>query len=224
MSYTMKLVLGCSFLLAAQFSQASIIYTNDFETSAGTEWSATALDITPVGNRNFLGQFGNEIVSLSLDNLDLHNTITISFDLFVIQSWDGNQVGGGGFDYFMFDIANSANLLSTTFSNTQEYAHNQGYSLGNANGDFAAHTGAAEIDSLGYSFYGDSVYNLSFTFAHTASDIQFDFGALGLQSMTDESWGIDNVSVESSTMQSIPEPTTLLLFVFTSFFLVRRFR
>jgi hypothetical protein len=222
MNFIGKLILGCSLLLVTQVSQASIIYTNDFETSVGSEWSATTLDVTPIGSRNFLGQFVNDVVSLSLAEIDSHNTITVSFDLFVINSWDGNQQNS--FDYFNFDILNGSNLLSTTFSNTEEYGHNQGYSPDNSNGDFAAHTGASEVDSLGYSFYGDSVYNFSFTFAHTASNIQLNFSASGLQSMDDESWGIDNVSVQSSTVKNIPEPSTLLLFAFTSIFLVRKFR
>lgn len=222
MSSISKLVLGCIFILAAGVNQAAEIYSNDFETSVGAQWSTSLLDITPVGNRSFLGQFGNETVSLSLDAIDAHNTMTVSFDLFVIQSWDGNQVSGGGFDIFTFDIANGPNLLNTTFSNTPEYNHNQSYSPSNANGDFAAHTGAAEVNSLGYSFYGDSVYNLSFTFAHSANNVQFDFSAFGLQNMADESWGIDNVSVETSTVNTIPEPTTLFLFALSFIALARK--
>ncbi|MBU2893411.1 hypothetical protein KO495_08720 [Colwellia sp. D2M02] len=217
-----KIIVACSLLLT-QVSQASIIYQNDFEASAGAPWSTSLLDITPVGNRSFLGQFGNETVSLSLDNLEAHNTMTISFDLFVIQSWDGNQVSGGGFDVFTFGLANGLSLLSTTFSNTPEFNHNQSYSASNANGDFVAHTDAAEINSLGYSFYGDSVYNLSFTFAHAANDVQFNFNASGLQSMADESWGIDNVMVEVSSTNNIPEPSTLFLFALPLLALARKF-
>jgi predicted phage terminase large subunit-like protein len=65
------------------------IYFNDFETAVGTAWSSTNTDITPVGNRKFLGQFGNGTVSLTLtDPRFVNNNITIEFDLFIIQSWD----------------------------------------------------------------------------------------------------------------------------------------
>ena len=218
-----KIIVIFSLLFLAQTSQASIIYQNDFEESAGAEWSTSLLDVTPVGNRSFLGQFLNETVSLSLDNLEAHNTMTVSFDLFVINSWDGTQVGGGGYDYFLLDVANGANLLTTTFSNTEEFDHNQGYSALNPNGDFEAMTGAAEKNTLGYSFFGDSVYNLSFTFAHTGSSVQFDFSGMGLQNLADESWGLDNVVVETSTVNTIPEPTTLFLFALPLIALTRKF-
>ncbi|MFM6473978.1 MAG: hypothetical protein ACKPGH_10830, partial [Dolichospermum sp.] len=41
------------------------IYSNNFETSAGSEWSNTTRSTTPSGGRNFLGQFANDTVSLT---------------------------------------------------------------------------------------------------------------------------------------------------------------
>ena len=64
------------------------------------------------------------------------------------------------------------------------------------------------INSLGYTFYGDNVYHLSFTFPHSG-DLMVSFTASGLQSLNDESWGLDNVKVETDV---IPLPGTLLLF------------
>ena len=43
------------------------LYSNDFEGTIGAEWSTTATDVTPIGDRRFLGQFGNDTVTLTLD-------------------------------------------------------------------------------------------------------------------------------------------------------------
>lgn len=55
-----------------------------------------------------------------------------------------------------------------------------------------------------------------FTFAHSSSTLTLDFRAIGLQELADESWGIDNVTVDISGLaptRDIPEPATLLLLI-----------
>jgi len=69
---------------------SGMFYFNNFEGAVGSEWSNTSTDITPVKARRFLGQFGNETVSLALAGLPSHEYLTVSFDLFLIRSWDGN--------------------------------------------------------------------------------------------------------------------------------------
>ena len=198
---------GCS----AALVNGAVVYSNDFEGAVGSEWSSTATDVTPVGARRFLGQFGNNLVTLSLTNLPAHDTVTVSFDLFVIQSWDGNNATFGpdrwGFGYAdNVQGINGTALLDTNFSNTEEAGQQQAYpdafgsGLNNPGG-----TGSAESNSLGYTFFGDSVYSLSFTFAHTDAAIYYGFVGAGLQALNDESWGLDNVRVEVS---GVPTPGT----------------
>jgi hypothetical protein len=43
----------------------------------------------------------------------------------------------------------------------------------------------------------DAVYRLTVTFAHTAPSVTLDFNGVNLQDIADESWGLDNVSVEA---------------------------
>ena len=62
-----------------------VVYANDFEKAAGPEWSESKIDTTPNGNRRFLGQFGTETVTLTLDDLPAHSRVTVSFDLFIIS-------------------------------------------------------------------------------------------------------------------------------------------
>ncbi len=125
--------------------------------------------------------------------------IRVSFDLYIIRSWDGNHITSGGSpvgpDLWRFSVSNDM-LLMTTFSNwSQNY---QAYPMAYPNGNLPAFTGASEINTLGYEFAGvpmDAVYHLSFLISHQADGLELDFSALGLQSLTDESWGIDNVEV-----------------------------
>src|SRR6266511_2574598 len=168
------------------------IYTNGFEGTVTAEWSTAIVDTTPTGGRTFLGQFGNEIVSLNLTNIPAHTNITIAFELFVIQSWDGNDLSGGP-DIWDLRVAGSAALLHTTFRNPK--SGTQAYPDFYPDGNHPERTGAIENDTLGYAFFGDSVYRLVFSFAHSADSLQLDFSASGLQDLADESWGLGNVVV-----------------------------
>ncbi|MBI1923618.1 leucine-rich repeat domain-containing protein [Candidatus Poribacteria bacterium] len=153
---------------------------------------ALPTDTTPVGARRFLGQFGNGTVRLTLTNLPPHTSVTVSLDLFIIQSWDGNDTTYGP-DIWELNVTDGPTLLHTTFSVGFWQAYPDAY----PGGDHPARTGAAENDTLGYT--GDSVYQLNFTFPHTASSLALNFSAFGLQSLGDESWGLDNVAVQGDS-------------------------
>ena len=173
-------------------------YTNDFQGSVGSEWSSSSVTAAPAdSNRKFLGEFGNEGVTLTLTDLANHDFVTVSFDLYVLKSWDGNCGGGVGPDVFSVDV-DGTNLTTTTFANNTGCADGQAYP-GEYPGDSnPSRTGADEVDTLGYSFFGDSVYNLSYTVAHSDCDVVVSWAASGLQELSDESWGIDNVSLTLS--------------------------
>jgi hypothetical protein len=209
--------------LTAGTTNAGIIYFNDFESVVGSEWSNTSTDITPVGSRRFLGQFANDdSVSLSLVNLPVHQSVTISFDLFVIQSWDGTSSDWGP-DIWQLSLGDGTVLLSTTFSNTGEDDHLQSYPGSYSSlEEYPAYTGAAQINTLGYEFYGDSVYSLNFTFDHADSSLVLKFSGFGLQDVGDESWGIDNITVSAIPASAIPEPATIGVLGLGALSLVRR--
>lgn len=193
----------------------ALAYFNDFETAAGSEWSNTSISTTPVGNRDFLGEFSNQNVSLSLTGLEQHNRVTLSFDVYVLRSWDGNSnqpdptFGTLGPDVFNVTVNGGPALVNTTFSNHFDSgispgSTRQAYPDAFGDGDYAAGTGAAETNTLGYthpvqtSVPMDSVYHITVSFDHIASSVQLDFSASGLQVIGDESWGLDNVRVETS--------------------------
>ena len=223
--YLTVVLAGILLTLTAGATNAGIIYSNDFESAVGSEWSNTSTDITPAGSRGFLGQFAcDDAVGLSLDNLPGHQSITVSFDLYVIQSWDGTSSDWGP-DIWQFSLAgDGAALLNTTFSNTGEDGHTQSYPGSYSSGEeYPAYTGASEINTLGYGFYGDSVYSLSFTFAHCDSSLAFNFAGFGLQDVCDESWGIDNITVAFDSAV-VPEPATIAIFSLGSLVLLKKRR
>jgi hypothetical protein len=99
----------CLFLpLGAQ--TAAVIYSNDFESVAGPEWSVQTKSVTPLEGRKFLGEFGNETVSVTLTNLPAHTNLHVSFDLILLRSWDGNGATGGP-EVFDFRLAGSSTAL-----------------------------------------------------------------------------------------------------------------
>ncbi|CAK0748295.1 exported hypothetical protein [Gammaproteobacteria bacterium] len=177
------------------------IYSNDFSAGADSRWSdprtATA------NGESFLGAsaygFGAGSNTLTLTNLPPHTSVTVTFDLYLIQSWDGNGQDGGGPDNWQL-TADGNTLLLTNFanwvgSNTQAYPNQlPPYGPG---GSFLPRTRAFENGHLGFGTgsSGDSTYRLTYTFAHTAATLALTFTGQENQSPGDEGWGLDNVRV-----------------------------
>ncbi len=190
--------------VASSTSQAAVVsYFEDFESGVGAEWSASNTYTTPTfathGNSTGLGRFGNQAVTLSLNTAAPHDQVSVSFELYINNSWDGNSSPGP--DHWKL-TQNGITLLDTTFSNVS--THPQSYPDDYSDGsNYPYRTGAAEYNNVG--FYGNSVYELSYTFDHTADYLDLTFSASNLQPIGDESWGIDNITV------SIPEPTSILI-------------
>ncbi|GEM_PF-1156522 len=194
------------------------IYYNNFEGTVGSEWSSILTDKTPIGDRQFLGQYGgNSLVNFNLDNLPQHQLATVAFDLFILKTWDGNDYKGA--DIWGLTVDGGFPLLVSTFSNhdssfdsitqgnpsvrVQSYPNSYNpFSLSNANNP--ARTGAIENNTLGYTFpYNtgnqpmDSVYRFTLTFPHSENALGLNFLSIlgGSTGIADESWGLDNVGV-----------------------------
>ena len=188
-----------------------VVYSNDFEGVVGPEWSNTAKNTTPSG-RGFLGEFSNGTVSLTFSGLPPHTEVRVSFDLFIIRSWDGNsQVVNPstseaiGPDVWDLNAGGGPTLLHTTFSNWEHYS--QAYPDPYPGGDHPARTGAVENNTLGYRHIDDlldAVYRLNFTFAHSAGSLVLYFSAIGREELSNESWGLDNVEVGVMVKSEVP--------------------
>lgn len=172
----------------------------------------------PSGNQfggNFLRSATGNTVTLSLNNLPAHDTISLSFLFAAIDSLDGTGTFPAG-DFFKI-VFDGTTLFSESFANAlpnqiQSYVPPAGVEL-------------ARHANLGFSgpgsFFTDSAYNLGadplFTnFAHTGSTVTIDFFIFGPgnQSLNDESWAMDNlqVSVTTQNVSAVPVPATVWLF------------
>jgi hypothetical protein len=69
-------------------------YESDFEGAVGPEWSIQRTATAPRGQK-YLGQFSNESVNLKFATLPATTMVRLTFDLYIIQSWDGNAAGHG---------------------------------------------------------------------------------------------------------------------------------
>lgn len=182
------------------------VYSNDFEATVGSEWSTSSTIIdaattnSPTPN-HLLGRLGSG-ATLSLSNLpaDAYGT-TLTFDLYVLNNWQGNN-GGPTFTV----TSDGATLLSTNFTNppySGASAPTQAFGgVGQPNGSYPALTGASNIytdhdhdQSVGGSCGAsapDSVYHLSIPVTHSGTTETITFsGGSGINSIA-----LDNVSVD----------------------------
>jgi len=178
----------------------------------GSGMQIVATAAAPKGER-FLGEFGgpllvvappydpqhfirvDQTVTLTLRHLPPHTKATVSFDLYILKSWDGNNPIYGP-DRWSLSVNGGPVLLDTTFSNNPKTGRDlsqQDYPVANS----AHHTGTATVNTLGYTFYGDSTYRLTFHFAHTGETLALNFSSTLVEGkgLNDESWGLDNVRV-----------------------------
>lgn len=184
------------FVVECEEAGERVVYENDFNQGpAGSVWSTGSTTVSPSGER-FLGTFSNEQVSLTLPNLPSHKEVTIEFDLYIIESWDGNEIGGAQADIFIFAVEGST-LKRTTFANDTK--NPQAFPGDYPGAENPPGTGATGINTLGYPTsrsedFGDSVYRLSFTVPHTSETVVFQLSSS--VSKADEVFGIDNVRVK----------------------------
>ncbi|HMS54711.1 MAG TPA: PEP-CTERM sorting domain-containing protein [Fimbriimonadaceae bacterium] len=183
-------------------------YFQDFEGSIGAEWSTSSTG--SFNGTTHLGRFDNASATLTVSGLTVGELVTLTFDFYAFDSWDGNA-GGVGPDRFRVSM-NGADVLDSTFSNVS--GNNQSYPDPYLGGNHAAQTGATDVDqshggTLPNGYYGNSLYsfgvgsNPSFSVSATSSTMAISFTGSNLQGIGDESWGIDNVHVTS-----VPEPGT----------------
>jgi hypothetical protein len=183
---------------AAEGRGGEPVYENDFERAAGEEWSSEKRSRTPKGDRGFLGEFVKEAVTLALDDLPEHRYVRVSFDLFVIGTWDGNHREWGP-DVWQVSVDGGPVILRTSFGYRAVH-YVQSFPGDYPTDESPMETGAAEKHTLGYAAKGrhaDSVYKMSFTFPHRGRALKLDFECEGnVTNAQDESWGLDNVRVE----------------------------
>jgi hypothetical protein len=197
-----------------EWSSSPITWFNGSTPQDGARLEAPKVTTADSPNRKerYLGPFGGprlaentkdfnrtrveQTIDLTLDKLPAHKSITVSFDLYILSSWDGNNPHYGP-DRWSLSVEGGPTLLKTTFSNNPKTGD---YDLSNQDfprKDSKFQTKAVAVNVLGSQFFGDSIYKLSYTFDHSDEELALHFSSdlFEGKGTDDEGWGLDNVKV-----------------------------
>lgn len=165
---------------------------------------------------NFLRSATANTVTLTLSGLPVHTTISLGFLFAAIDSLDGTGTVSPLGDYFRITL-DSTQIFRESFANAtptqiQSYVPPPGVEL-------ARHLDLGFTGPGAGSFYTDSAYNFAAdpqfaNIAHSGSSATFTFviEGVGVQSLTDESWAMDNLTVSvNGGVAPVPEPQTYAL-------------
>lgn len=195
--------------LSPAFAQEpQIVYTQDFEGTVGQEWSRNETRSIPISGKH-LGPFGAALVDLQVNNLPAQSSaFTVSFDLFIFGSWDGSGDHCCGPDRFSVWVSGGPQLVRTTFSGDQNNGipnpNKQAYPGMYPGSAHPANTGAVKVYSTSEGVpETTAVYRMSFTFTHKGEWMRLQFLSEAFEGITNESWGLDNVTVTTADPSAI---------------------
>ncbi|MBL4712650.1 MAG: tandem-95 repeat protein, partial [Gammaproteobacteria bacterium] len=165
----------------------TVLVSEDFENGA-TGWTDNTVTESSGNATDFLGQFGgtggNEGVSKAFDFGVEHagETVTIEFDMYEIDSWDDEQ-----FKVFINGDEVSSDYLSHFGRTWSTEATDE-------------QDGGTELDAIGSSgqYWLDHDESHHYSLEATVDEsglVQLGFGSTLNQSISDESWGIDNLTI-----------------------------
>ena len=189
----------------------TLLFTDNFSFGTADLW--TNANISAFTSHpeygNILGTFSSgEQPSFNLPNIE-NGIYNISFDLLIISTWDGD--GNNGPDILSYDL-NGLNVFNATFSNlsTELFGYDQEQSYPNNYGDgiHPAGTGS-ELIALGFGGVGWSFdngcpstggaavlkYSISNQVIVDNEIINMEIFKNTGQSMCDESWALDNLTI-----------------------------
>ncbi|MGN6397096.1 MAG: hypothetical protein ACTHMI_16115 [Mucilaginibacter sp.] len=189
----------------------AVVYHNDFETNDLT--NITNGDTVTFNHTTVLGTYNNSGFTLLLKSLPAHDLVTVSFDLYIHDSWDGNKMAPDGPDIWTM-LVDGSQYINTTFSNDDcgpgQFCSPQSYPLNYPNNYNNPKTGAYRTDlpgfcSWSFSTHGTTLYKITKTFKHSGSTLKLQCIDKLVQTNTftpkcDESWSIDNITVKATTL------------------------
>ena len=190
----------CGFAFAASAEAATFSYSTDFNSGVGSEWSISGNTTNQPG---ILGQLydASETATLSLNSPGSSTALggTLVFDLLGFASLDGGQ--NCCTDTFDLSV-NGVTVFSASFD----------MGGGGITSVYYNPNGATFVtSSFGYFAGGLTSITIPITIAAGLNTIDFWYGH-ALQGLSDEAWGLDNVSIRSDiSVSSVPLPATLPL-------------
>lgn len=184
------------------------IYYNNFET--GDLTNITGGMIGQFNGTAVLGQYNKGNFTLLLKNLPKHDLITVTFDLYIHDSWDGNKKAPDGPDIWQM-LVDGSSYIYTTFSNAPcspgNFCTPQAYPANYPNNENNPRTGAYSVGYPGYCSNksdptGTTLYKITKTFKHSESTLKLTCLDKLVQpnapdEKCDESWSVDNIAIKA---------------------------
>lgn len=211
---TRALLVGVLLSATAVSANAAVVVFEDVDggfflapgvTAACTPFCGTPATSGGYGLGNFARTDSTAVNDISIAGLGAHTSLTFSFSLAIIDSWDGSTGTGGTVPPDFFNVVlDGTTVFSETFDN---------FVLGDGTASASLSPVLGPTTSLAFNTgWPDTLYALSFTIAHSdpTLSIQMFASGAGFQGGLDESWAWDNFTIAIDG-QSVPEPATLAL-------------
>jgi hypothetical protein len=222
MNAVRTLLSGLAAFALAGSAHAGLLYSNDFDGAelhgAGVSgfFSGLPTEAASAGPWNADGWSGNygasramgnpaPFTGLSLTGLAPHTTISASFILGFLESWDSHDGSCCTPDDLEIWI-DGAKVATMTYNNA----------LGTVKDTDGNPVLYEYVQANNNSYYSDTLVDYGLTFAHTGSTLDFQFRAIGggWQGGDDEGYGLDKVVFTYDGLRSaVPEPTTWVLMI-----------
>ncbi|MEM9385757.1 MAG: cadherin domain-containing protein, partial [Pseudomonadota bacterium] len=149
----------------------------------------------------FLGRFGSadgaEATTKDFGVADDAEFVTVTFDFYEIDSWDAGYWGpDAGMESFLVDV-NGERVLEESFTHESSSRPTDVDRQGGSDG--VTYTiDSEESVQMGYSGWADQVHEITITIEAPEEGVMaLAFGSTLHQSLRDESYGIDNIRVQS---------------------------
>ena len=172
-------------------------YNEDFNAAIGAEWDDNSTYV--FRGETISGRFANnDDVTLNLSALPAHDSIRIVCDLYIFDSWDGNNTSNGP-DFWTISTDNDT-IIHTTFSN-HDLLNPFGALSQSYPGDYPQNNPgksssvAGNLPPVNMNNFSSSKYLVNKSGIHSSNSVSINFSGFGLQGLGDESWGIDNIKV-----------------------------
>jgi hypothetical protein len=200
------LILSCK----DKVRKETIVYANDFDSASLVNIENGI--ITTYNGSSVLGRYNNGYFNVKLNDLPKHDLITITFDLYIHDNWDGNKTTPDGPDIWQMSVDDKI-YINATFSNTNcpagYFCSPQSYPFNYPNNYNNPKTGAYRTDLPGVCGIvgpnGTTQYKIEKTFVHTGNNLVLRCLDKLVQTNStdpkcDESWSVDNISIKAITL------------------------
>ncbi|MDB4181857.1 hypothetical protein N9737_03945 [Polaribacter sp.] len=205
---------------SVELKRNELIYNNDFE--SGDLDAIDGAQLMTFNNTTVLGNYNNDSFTLNLNNIGSHNFISISFDLYIHDSWDGNfnNIDPDQPDAWFIELipdidsypSTPFNVWETTFSNSvcntalclrQSYPNEFPFENLPRRGSSRLLPGLCSLVS---NSDGTTLYTIEKIFEHKDNALLIRFydklyQPNSVDEKCDESWSLDNLKVRVISLE-----------------------